>query len=78
LLTAVGEAPDPTDYLTAERDRLQTEVDRLVGSIAVGVPAETVAPLVAEKQSEIWRLQVRLDKPRLPNLGRATRQSRRR
>jgi recombinase-like zinc beta ribbon protein len=49
LLAMVKDAPDETAWLAAERDRLQTEVDRLVASIAAGVPAETVAPLVNEK-----------------------------
>ncbi len=51
LLVLVDAAPDESVWLTAERDRLQTEVDRLVQSIAAGVPAETVAPLVQKKRT---------------------------
>jgi site-specific DNA recombinase len=68
LLTMVKDAPDQTAWLAAERDRLQTEVDRLVASIAAGVPAETVAPLVNERQSAIRKLQARLRVPRPPQL----------
>ena len=52
------------DGLVADRDRLQTEVDRLVASIAAGVPPQTVAPLIRTKEAECARLEVRLRAPR--------------
>jgi hypothetical protein len=64
----VDNAPDETVWLTAERDRLQTEIDRLVASIAAGVPAETVAPLIRTNEDAIRRLQARLRIPRVPRL----------
>ena len=55
--------------LTADRDRLRGEVENLVGSIAAGVPAETVAPGIRERELEIARIEVRLRSPRKqPNI----------
>jgi DNA invertase Pin-like site-specific DNA recombinase len=68
LLSLVEHAPDETAWLTAERDRLQKEVDRLVAAIAAGVPPESVAPLVRTNQTEIAKLDVRLRMPRVPRL----------
>ena len=47
-----------------ERDRLQREVANLVGSIAAGVPATTVAPEIRTREAEIARLDHRLRAPR--------------
>lgn len=58
-----GEA-DNSAQLTAERDRLQEEVQNLVGSIAAGVPADTVAPAINERQREIAKLETKLRQPR--------------
>lgn len=58
-----GEA-DNTTHLAAERDRLQREVQNLVGSIAAGVPADTVAPAINERQREIAKLETKLRQPR--------------
>jgi hypothetical protein len=69
LLALVDNAPDETAWLVAERDRLQTERDRLVASIAAGVPGETVAPLIREREEAIRKLEIRLRKPRVPRLG---------
>src|SRR5262249_50822178 len=52
------------DGLTADKDRLRRGVDRLVASIAAGVPPQTVAPLIRQKESEMARLEVRLRTPR--------------
>jgi hypothetical protein len=68
LLEAADTAPDETVWLIAERDRLQTEVDRLVGSIAAGVPGETVAPLIRTNETAIRKLEARLRLPRVPRL----------
>jgi hypothetical protein len=59
----VDNAPDQTVWLTAERDRLQTEVDRLVASIAAGVPSESVGPRIRTNEAAIRRLQARLRIP---------------
>ena len=60
---------DNVARLTADRDRLRGEVENLVGSIAAGVPAETVAPGIREREVEIARLEVRLRTPRQqPNI----------
>ena len=48
---------------------IETEVDRLVASIASGVPAAAVASLIATKTETIRKLEVRLRKPRVPRLG---------
>jgi DNA invertase Pin-like site-specific DNA recombinase len=68
LLALVQHAPDETVWLAAERDRLQTEVDRLVGSIAAGVPADTVAPLIRTNHAAIGKLDARLRVPSQPRL----------
>ena len=68
LLALVDNAPDETVWLTADRDRVQTEVDRLVTSIAAGVPPATVAPLIQDKEAAIRKLEGRIRKPRLPRL----------
>jgi hypothetical protein len=68
LLALVDKAPDESVCLSAERDRLQTEVTRLVNSIASGVPADTVAPLIREKEGDLRRLTDRLRRPVKPKL----------
>jgi len=57
-------AVDDTARLTADRDRLRGEVDRLVGSIASGVAPDTVAPAIRERETEIGKLDARLRTPR--------------
>jgi site-specific DNA recombinase len=61
---------DQTARLTADRDRLRGEVENLVRSIAAGVPADTVAPAIRERELEISRIEVRLRTPRkeAPNI----------
>ena len=60
---------DNVARLTADRDRLRGEVENLVGSLAAGVPAETVAPGIRERELAIARLEVRLRTPRQqPNI----------
>jgi site-specific DNA recombinase len=58
-----GQVED-TAHLTAERERLRGEVENLVGSIAAGVPAETIAPGIRARELEISRLEARLRAPR--------------
>ncbi len=55
---------DGTARLTVERDRLRGEVENLIASIAAGVPADTIAPAIREREMEIARLEVRLPAPR--------------
>ncbi len=71
MLVDQGVADDGA-RLTADRDRLRTEVDRLVASIAIGVPADTVAPKIRERETEIAKLEARLRMPRQapPNIER--------
>lgn len=47
------------DEWRAEADALRREVDRLVGSIAKGVPAESVAGAIAERQARVADLERR-------------------
>jgi hypothetical protein len=63
LLSLVDTSPDETPRLKAERDRLQAEVDNLVKSIAAGVPPETVAPSILERQEAIRKVDIRLSMP---------------
>jgi hypothetical protein len=64
-----GEA-DNSAQLRVERDRLQSEVDNLVKSIAAGVPADTVAPAIKERNAGIGKLDARINRPRVapPNI----------
>ena len=55
---------DHSEQLTADRDRLRAEVDRLVGSIAAGVPADTVAPAIRAREADMAKLEVQLRAPR--------------
>jgi hypothetical protein len=66
-----GEADDSA-RLTPDRDLLRAEVDRLVGSIAASVPADTLAPAIREREAEIARLNVALRTPRQapPNIDK--------
>jgi site-specific DNA recombinase len=64
LLALVDTSPDPTAQLEAERQRLAGEIDNLVKSVAKGMPAEAIAPVVKAYQAEVARLDVELRKPR--------------
>ena len=62
---------DNVARLTVDRDRLRGEVENLVGSLAAGVPADTVAPAIRERELQIARLEVRIRTPReQPNIDR--------
>ena len=55
--------------LRADRDRLRGEVENLARSIAAGVPPDTVAQAIREREVEIARLEVRIRTPRQqPNI----------
>jgi len=58
-----GEA-DQTGRHLADRDRLRGEVESLVQSIAAGVPPETIAPAIRERQRQLDRIEVLLRAPR--------------
>jgi len=64
LLSLVENAPDETTYLTSTRGRLRKEIDNLVNSIALGIPAERIAPQVKEREIEIARVEAKLRLPR--------------
>jgi hypothetical protein len=51
---------------------VRAEVDNRVQSITVGVPADTVAPAIRVRETEIARLEVQLRRPRRapPNIAR--------
>lgn len=55
---------DDTERLKAERDRLRTEVQRLVKSIADGVPEEAVVAEIKDRQAQLTRLETKLRTPR--------------
>jgi len=58
-----GEA-DNTALLTADRDRLQREIDNLMDLAAGGVPADTVAPKIRERQGLLAKVEAQLKAPR--------------
>jgi DNA invertase Pin-like site-specific DNA recombinase len=64
LVSLVGDAPDETERLTADKTKLQVEIGRLLDSIAEGVPARTVAPKIKEREAQIAKLEVALRRPR--------------
>ncbi len=63
---------DDSARLTADAKRLRGEVDRLVESIAAGVPAGTVAPAIAEREAELSRIDVQQRTPKRirPNIDK--------
>lgn len=63
LLTLVEQSGDDRPYLLAERERLQTELSRLVTSLAAGVPASAVAGPIKEREAALTTLDQRLARP---------------
>jgi hypothetical protein len=63
---------DQTARLMADRDRLRQEVKNLMALAASGVPAETIAPEIRERQSQMTKLDKQLAAPRQarPNIER--------
>lgn len=62
---------DNVARLNADRERLRSEIENLVRSIAVGVPADALAPGIRERELEIARVEARLRTPRQqPNIER--------
>ena len=53
LLTLVEHTPDISLELMREKDRLKGEINRMVDSIASGIPASVVAPKVREREKQI-------------------------
>ncbi len=72
LLTLVDTTPDPTAAAAIEQTRLLGQIANLVESVAKGMPAETIAPVVKQYQAEVAKLDVllRTPKPAAPNLER--------
>jgi hypothetical protein len=70
LLALVDTTPDPSAAAAAERTRLLAQITNLVGSVAKGMPADTIAPVVKQYQAEVAKLDVvlRAPKPAAPNL----------
>jgi site-specific DNA recombinase len=60
LVALAATASDETGRLSAERDRVRAEVERLVESIAAGVPAKTVAPQIQNREAQLSRLEAQL------------------
>ena len=64
LIALVDREPDPTAHLEEQKARLETEVSRLVDSIASGVPASAVAPQIQQRQTELAKIAAELRRPR--------------
>jgi hypothetical protein len=64
LIALVDTTPDPAAGLEERRARLETEVSRLVDSIAAGVPAAAVAPQIQQRQAELSKVEADLRRPR--------------
>jgi hypothetical protein len=60
LVAMVDGAGDDVAALTRERDRLAEEVKRLVDSIAAGVPADSVAEAIRERERQLRTLDAQL------------------
>jgi DNA invertase Pin-like site-specific DNA recombinase len=68
-LLSLGDAtpPDETERLQADRERLRSERDALLESIAAGIPAASVAPKVRDREERIAALDERIASPRTEN-----------
>lgn len=64
LLDLVETVEDDTIALTETRDRLAQEIQRLVDSIAMGVPADSLAPAIRQRENERAKIEARLRLPR--------------
>ncbi len=51
-------------HLEADRDRLRREIDNLMDLVASGVPADTVAPKIRERQAALAKVEAKLRTPR--------------
>lgn len=72
-------AAELATHLAQQRGRLQDEIQRLLDSVAAGIPASTVAPAIKTREAELSRVNVQLAKPRpappdLPRLRAALEQ----
>lgn len=69
LLALVDTTPDTTTAAAAERVRLMQAITTLVESVAKGMPADSIAPVVKQYQAEVAKLDVllRSPKPAPPN-----------
>ena len=64
LVAMVNGEGDNVAALASERDALVAERDRLVESIAKGVPAESIAEAIQDRDRQIRKLEARLREPR--------------
>ncbi len=55
---------DDSAHLTADRERLQREIDNLMELVANGAPAATVAPKIREREVEKTKIEAKLRAPR--------------
>ena len=60
LLRLVEAAPDRTDTLTADRERVRAQISNLVESLALGVGAQTIAPKLRALEQELSRVEAEL------------------
>lgn len=71
LLTVIDGTSDDVPQLKRERAELLQEKDRLIESIAKGVPADAVAEAIRERERQIKTLDARIAAPRVaPNRER--------
>jgi hypothetical protein len=62
---------DNISRLTSDRDRLRGEVEKLVGSIALGEAPASIVSAIRDRELEIARLEVRIRSPKqAPNIER--------
>jgi site-specific DNA recombinase len=66
LLSLVDTSPDPTEHVQAERKRVSGQIDNLVKSVAQGMPADVIAPVVRDYQQQLAKLDGELRRPRAP------------
>jgi len=71
LLSMVHQGESETlARLAADRDRLRGEIDKLVGSIALGQAPASIVSAIREREMEVARIETRLRAPRkdAPNI----------
>ena len=55
---------ETTGLLRVEKERLETEIQNLVRSVAAGVPGEAVAPEIRKLKGQLAKVEVKLRVPR--------------
>lgn len=65
LLALVADGTEhAVQHLDADRERLQREISNLLDLAASGVPADTIAPKVRERQTALTKVEAQLRVPR--------------